>query len=500
MDPRLEQFLENFARLADAATTRLADHQGEQLWDVLADHLGRDADGIPAVLEEFGGHRLADASILLSGIEGISRIIGWGSEERHHLSLGDLLQNRQYHRAPVAAADYRTVAVGPDESRRIIDNGLFLLDGQFGRLAVLLRGPNPQYGRPSAGLEILGGNPDQVDAFSAWFRTTLRTQSIYRGHVVSFTGNEYEPTTGGVTFHHRPQLRAEDLILPPGLLGKVEQQVIDLGLRRDAMRRAGQHLKRGVLLYGPPGTGKTHTVRYLLSRSTGTTAILLSAGSLALVAEAARMARALQPSIVVLEDCDLVAEDRGFGPGSQPMLFELLEAMDGLDADADVAFVLTTNRVESLERALAQRPGRVDLAVEIPKPGQDERRALLDLYAGSLGFSAQALDHAAAETAGTTASFAKELVRRAVLAAALQDRDVADADLEAAVRELMAAESALTRSLLGAGDTDPDGGGDGSGVRDFGGTSGALAMGSSFGWFPSSGGPAGAPGFTDEEQ
>ncbi|WP_372697753.1 AAA family ATPase [Arthrobacter sp. JSM 101049] len=298
-----------------------------------------------------------------------------------------------------------------------------------------------------------------------------------------------------MTFHHRPQLPAEDLILPPGLLEKVRHQVIDLGLRREAMRRAGQHLKRGVLLYGPPGTGKTHTVRYLLSRSAGATAILLSAGSLALVAEAARMAQALQPAIVVLEDCDLVAEDRGFGPGSQPLLFELLEAMDGLDADADVAFVLTTNRVESLERALAQRPGRVDLAVEIPLPGQDERRALLELYAGPLGFSAEASEHAAAETAGNTASFTKELVRRAVLAAALEDREVGDADLEAAVDELMSAGSDLTRSLLGAGDADPDG----ARLRDFGGTSESLARGSSFGWFPSRAGSSGAPGFTDEE-
>ena len=78
------------------------------------------------------------------------------------------------------------------------------------------------------------------------------------------------------------------------------------------------------------------------------------------------MARALQPSIVVLEDCDLIAEDRSFGHGPQPLLFEVLDAMDGLASDADVAFVLTTNRVDMLERALAQRPGRVDLAVEIP--------------------------------------------------------------------------------------------------------------------------------------
>jgi hypothetical protein len=40
---------------------------------------------------------------------------------------------------------------------------------------------------------------------------------------------------------------------------------------------------------------------------------------------------------MVLEDCDLVAENREFGRSAQPVLFEVLEALDGLSDDADVA-------------------------------------------------------------------------------------------------------------------------------------------------------------------
>ncbi len=163
------------------------------------------------------------------------------------------------------------------------------------------------------------------------------------------------------------------------------------------------------------------------------------------------MARALQPSIVVLEDCDLIAEDRSFGHGPQPLLFEVLDAMDGLDNDADVAFVLTTNRPDMLERALAQRPGRVDLAVEIPLPAYAERVRLLELYGRLVAFSPAALNVAAERTEGTTASFARELVRRAVVAAALEDTPVSDSHLTAAVEDLMADAETLTRSLLGSG-------------------------------------------------
>nr|BFE77506.1 hypothetical protein GCM10020093_001070 [Planobispora longispora] len=62
--------------------------------------------------------------------------------------------------------------------------------------------------------------------------------------------------------------------------------------------------------------------------------------------------------------------------------------MDGVGADSDVTFVLTTNRAGVLERALADRPGRVDLAVEIPKPDAAGRAALLRLYARDLRLEA----------------------------------------------------------------------------------------------------------------
>ena len=223
---------------------------------------------------------------------------------------------------------------------------------------------------------------------------------------------------------------------------------IGMGQHRDRLLAHGQHLKRGVLLYGPPGTGKTHTVRYLVGASPGTTVVLLSGGSLRHIHAAAKIARAHQPAIVVLEDCDLVAEDRSFGTGTSPLLFEVLDALDGLDPDAYVAFVLTTNRVEDLEVALAQRPGRVDLAVQIPLPDTAGRLALLQLYGGHL-FGPEALSAAAARTEGTTASFAKELVRRAVLAAALADEPPGDDHLGTALDELLSDSQRLTRSLLG---------------------------------------------------
>ncbi|MGH3397132.1 MAG: AAA family ATPase, partial [Streptosporangiaceae bacterium] len=153
----------------------------------------------------------------------------------------------------------------------------------------------------------------------------------------------------------------------------------------------------------------------------------------------------------ILEDVDLVALDRDFSDDGNPMLFSLLDAMDGIGADADVTFVLTTNRVAMLERALAERPGRVDLAVEIPLPDSPARERLLRLYAGGMRLDAD-LAPVVAATEGVTASYIKELLRRSVLAAFRASGDavsLTDADLASAVTGLSAERQALTRSLLG---------------------------------------------------
>ncbi len=482
MDGSLGKFVDDFAALvALAQQAQQSTVRGENLLDRLGAYLDTDVRDLPTVVEEIAAHRLADADIILAAFAGEdpeSGLIGiGGGDQRHHMSLSDILQHAaQYGGFPVGQPDYTNLAVGPAQQRQALALGmrLFRCNGQ--PLAVLIRAANPRFGQNAALLEVLSPEPDAVAGFLTSFRERMRSQSVLKGQVVSFTMQEFGATGAGVTFHERPQVEAGDVILAPGVLARIARHVVEMAEVRPNLRRLGQHLKRGVLLYGPPGTGKTHTVRHLLSRSEGTTAILLSGGSLAFISEAARMARALQPSIVVLEDCDLIAEDRSFGHGPQPLLFEVLDAMDGLDEDADVAFVLTTNRVEALEHALAQRPGRVDLAVEIPRPNAEQREALIRLYARNLDLGSEAMEQAAERTAGTTASFARELVRRTVVAAAAAGSEPGDADLLAAVDELMADGEALTRSLLGS---HGDGGGPDGPLPGMHGPGPATASGSS---------------------
>ncbi|MBG0567319.1 AAA family ATPase [Actinoplanes aureus] len=457
MDERTNEFVTSFQAFLDEVVYAQRRNRGDgpSLVAVLTEHLGTDPRGLPVVTEEIPAHLFVDLDVALAEVQDAApehRLLGvGGGQQRRHNSLSEILENAERHgNFPVGAVDYRSIATGPDTVRQAISFGLRLFTFDGAPVAVLQRTAEPRFGQTTAQMEILTAAGDVAAALIAAVRDLMLRRSVLRGQVLSLGGSDYEPGVGRIVFHRRPALTADQIILPPGVLDRIGRHVAGVATHRDRLRAAGQHLKRGLLLYGPPGTGKTHTVRYLLGALPEVTVILLAGPSIAYVAEATQMARALQPALVVLEDCDLVAESRDHHAGPQPLLFAVLEALDGLADDADVAFLLTTNRVDILEPALAQRPGRVDLAVEVPLPDAEARRRLIELYARGLPFGAATLDRAAGRSAGITASFAKELVRRAVLVAAESGHQPGDADLERALDEMLAEGESITRSLLGS--------------------------------------------------
>lgn len=466
LPPTTEALIQTFAAFMESVNERTSRGRADgkpHLDSVLTEHLGRSPVGLAVVSEQVPGIRTADADIAIETVMRRStdgRTVGiGGGEQRMHTSLPEMIeQDAQWHHYPVGAVDYLRSPVGPAATRRVVSFGLHLFPYAESPVAVLQRSANPRFGMQGS-LEILAPDEEVATALLTELRSAMNEHSVLRGQMVSFVASEFDPSMGGITFLDRPTLTEQDVILPPGVLDRVTRQVLGVAAHRETLRAAGQHLKRGVLLYGPPGTGKTHTVRYLAGARPETTVIVLTGTTLALVRMATEIARVLEPAIVVLEDCDLIAENRSFHDGPQPLLFEVLDAMDGLGPDTDIAFLLTTNRADLLERALAQRPGRVDLAAEVPLPDGPARRALFELYRAGIAFSPEALDTAAERTDGVTASFVKEVVRRAVLIAAEAGHPVGDADLDAAVSELTEDTAGITRSLLGGapdgGDVDP---------------------------------------------
>src|SRR6185295_14153679 len=97
---------------------------------------------------------------------------------------------------------------------------------------------------------------------------------------------------------------------------------------------------------------------------------------------------------------------------------ELMNEMDGLAPTAEAIVLMTTNRPEVLEPALAARPGRVSQAIEFPLPTADLRLRLLTIFCGSADVSRVNLHHWVERTSAASPAFLEELVKRAILFAA----------------------------------------------------------------------------------
>jgi hypothetical protein len=347
---------------------------------------------------------------------------------------------------------------GPGTTLGCLRLALLLVGDELGRYVVMTQAPSEHQNRLQ--VEVAGLPTAQAQQLLAELDRLRAQLNVYRGHLLDVSLSPF----GGITldFAQPSGLTSDDVVLPPVVLGRIERHALGVASHRDALLRAGQHLKRGLLLYGPPGTGKTHTTRYLLGQMDGYTRLVVTGRALSGVGAITDMARALLPAVVVLEDVDLVAQDRSMGPGVSPVLFELLDAMDGAAPDADLLFLLTTNRADLLETALAARPGRVDVAVEIDLPDAAARERLLRLYGRGvpLALSTQDIATAIERTEGTTASFLKELIRRAVLEALHDDAVLANdtgltavtgAHLTRALDDLLDSAQGVTRTLLGVG-------------------------------------------------
>jgi SpoVK/Ycf46/Vps4 family AAA+-type ATPase len=306
-------------------------------------------------------------------------------------------------------------------------------------------------------LEVAAADQNTATAALAELQELASQKSVYRGHILSLEAPTPEDISEGepfvVRFSDMPEVDRSRIVLPDDVMRVVERNVLGLLEHRETLHRVGRSTRHGVLFHGPPGVGKTLVTKFLARAATGYTVILLTGRHLKFVRESCRLAKLLAPSMVVMEDVDLVASERGENRNTT-LLHELMDEMDGLGSKSDTIFILTTNRPDILEPALAARPGRVDQAIYFPLPDLASRRRLFELFSNGLYLAGVDVENLLQRTEGASPAFIEELFRKAVLFAAERGERVVpmpmeQADFDQALRELVEFGGALTRSLLG---------------------------------------------------
>lgn len=419
----------------------------------LRDHLREDPRGLPGVVERFPLSERVNLQLALDEVEAdvdAWELIGLQSDVANYggFSITALAGGRFGMHIDEQPVEYAQLPVGVDETIDCFRAGLVLTEHDGVPVGILVFSSQHHGPHPDLVVEVVGAADGAASDLMARLKALMREKNVYRGKVISFSFGQYGEF--GLRFAHVPTLDRGDVIMPEADLEAIEDHTMVMSAHADALRAAGQHLRRGLLLYGPPGTGKTHTVMYLCNQLEGRTVLLLAGPALHAIGQAGSLARELAPSMIVIEDVDLIGMDRGLPGGEHnPLLFQLLNEMDGIGDDTDVIFVLTTNRIDLLEPALAARPGRVDRAVEIGLPDADARRQLLRLYLpDDAVLSDPTVDRVIGRIAGAAAAFVKELARRAVLARITHDLDY-DTALERALGEMLEHAPPILRRSLG---------------------------------------------------
>ena len=209
-----------------------------------------------------------------------------------------------------------------------------------------------------------------------------------------------------------------DLILPDSVRDELITNVDNLFKNIDIYKKAGLTFKRGIILQGVPGTGKT-LIGKILAQNCNSSFIWVTSkflGRADHIATVCKLARALAPTILFLEDIDLYGAHRSVS-NDKGILGELMNQLDGLVENEFIVVIATTNEVKTVEDALKNRPGRFDRIIEVPKPDYDCRVKLLELFTKPHITTDVNLKSIAKLTEDFTPAHVKELVTTAVITA-----------------------------------------------------------------------------------
>ena len=409
-----------------------------QIDDRLHDELGRSTVSEYAVSKkQFPAYRFVDLFHAIESIVETQKNLRT-LESDNYEDLSNLIHDEKpnWGSRRINKSSRTAWTIGPDEEVFLPVDRYWIYDmpERSNSQAIVIRLKYTSHEEVST-LEIAASNTDESAILIKKIAAQSIAVSIYRKKTFALSFESGSKDEYGdiekserlrINFKTASNVSREDFVVDKIVFDTLKRNVIDLQIRRERLRELGVPVRRGVLMYGPPGTGKTYACRYICGCLPETTRIFVAGTALGKVSQIFDLARTYQPSLVILEDVDLVFAARDINLYSSA-LGDLLDQMDGLRPFEDIGVILTTNSIERMEVAIKDRPGRISQCIYFGAPEKSLRAKYIAQYAKNYDYSEADEDELLAMTVGTTPAFIKEWIHRTVQFASERVSDEEDA-------------------------------------------------------------------------
>jgi len=326
---------------------------------------------------------------------------------------------------------YIDVNTGDKSENLVMDGQLFIEKGNS--RFIITVDVNPRF-RCSVQVEGPADRKEGISAFVADILAIAENENFYRGKKIEFAGR--------IRFLDVQYKSWDSIVLDAEAKSEIEANTIGFLKRREHWSKYGIPLKRGILLAGKPGTGKTIICKALMAEADGITCVTTSGYDLDndnYITELYDLAEDLSPCLVFIEDIDLIGQNRmEFGYQRGSALISFLSILDGVEEQKEIVTVATTNCLETLDKALSERPSRFDRVIRLSRPSIEQRIGLVRRLCEKIPLDDETQEYIAGKTENCTPAQLQEIIYSLVIQYSAEQSGllVNKADIERAISRI----------------------------------------------------------------
>lgn len=152
--------------------------------------------------------------------------------------------------------EHVTIPLGADDGVTCLRSGLWFVGDEDDRLAIMLSSADRGFGGEQLSLEVTAPDRARAETVVAELWRLMNERNVYRGRVLELRERHFTDRDAKLSVRSRPPIDRDRIVLPEGVLERIERAAGGMSRHAERLRASGRHLRRGLLLHGPPASAR----------------------------------------------------------------------------------------------------------------------------------------------------------------------------------------------------------------------------------------------------